>query len=148
VSWIYLDLALSEKKIPLDRAAYQHIPCVPFFSHAFSWYIYVHLGDVVRANVGIHIPYMEHMGYVKAIYDIYIYTYINMIYTNGEQYSHINDIPMFSENLFKQTLAHGAWSWMMAPPGPFQKTIMKGKTINRANIASIKQIIHIYILII
>jgi hypothetical protein len=70
-----------------------------------------------------------------------------MIYTNGEQYSHINDIPMFSENLFKQTLAHGAWSWMMAPPGPFQKTIMKGKTINRANIASIKQIIHIYIFI-
>lgn len=73
-----------------------------------------------------------------------------MIYNNGEQYSHINDIPMFSENLFKQTLAHGAWSWMMAPPGPFQKTFNYEGQNNKPGEHSINKAnnTYIYILII
>ena len=42
------------------------------------WYIYLHLGDFLRANVGKYASTMEHMGYIYnidiyIIYNIYIY---------------------------------------------------------------------------
>ena len=65
--WIYGILAYPIRSMVLlymvCHGSHQYIPVHVSISHRIHvWYIYLHDWVIYGVNVGIHIPYMEHMG--------------------------------------------------------------------------------------